>query len=212
MNPLRLIRNGLRFHWRTHLSVLPGILLATAVLTGALLTGDSVKGSLRRFALQRLGGIRQALFTPSRFFSQDLAARISGDTAAVLLLKGMAITEEKQINRVQVLGCGPAFWNFAGLDFDLQPNETALGWRLGLRLGTDALLGRAALLEVAPAGDWRAQVMRGAQADFPLKPADLMPQLMGPSLGAALAAAQREWLAQDLRPDRAQLLAFLGLA
>ena len=138
MNPLRLIRNGLRFHWRTHLSVLPGILLATAVLTGALLTGDSVKGSLRRFALQRLGGIRQALFTPSRFFSQDLAARISGDTAAVLLLKGMAITEEKQINRVQVLGCGPAFWNFAGLDFDLQPNETALGWRLAAELGVEA--------------------------------------------------------------------------
>lgn len=96
---------------------------------------------------------------------------------------------------------------FSGMD-----TPAALGWRLGLRLGTDALLGRAALLEVPPAGDWRAQVMRGAQADFPLKPADLMPQLMGPSLGAALAAAQREWLAQDLRPDRAQLLAFLGLA
>lgn len=89
---------------------------------------------------------------------------------------------------------------------------TALGWKLGQRLGTDALLGRAALLETPPAPGWRAGILRGAEADFPLKPADLMPGLAGAELGRALAAAQAHWLEHDLAPDRGQLLAFLGLA
>ena len=40
---------------------------ATAVLTGALLVGDSVRGSLKHLALDRLGGIDYVLVTP-RFF------------------------------------------------------------------------------------------------------------------------------------------------
>ncbi|MFN4099971.1 MAG: CCA tRNA nucleotidyltransferase [Pararhodobacter sp.] len=88
----------------------------------------------------------------------------------------------------------------------------ALGWKLGLRLGTDALLGRAALLETPPAPDWREQIMRGAQADFPLKPADLMPILMGPSLGIALLRAQSHWLAADLKLVRSDLMLFMGMA
>jgi tRNA nucleotidyltransferase/poly(A) polymerase len=88
----------------------------------------------------------------------------------------------------------------------------ALGWRLGQRLATDALLGRAALLETPPGPGWQAEILRGAHADFPLKPADLMPMLMGPNLGRALAFAQEHWLEHDLKPDRAQLLALLGLA
>ncbi|WP_370204803.1 CCA tRNA nucleotidyltransferase [Pararhodobacter marinus] len=96
---------------------------------------------------------------------------------------------------------------FSGMD-----SPAALGWTLGLRLGTDALLGRAALLETPPAPDWRAGVMRGAQADFPLKPKDLMPMLLGPALGLALSRAQKHWLEHDLQPTRDELLALLGLA
>lgn len=96
--------------------------------------------------------------------------------------------------------------------FSSMDSPAALGWTLGQRLGSDALLGRAALLETPPAPDWARQVMRGAQADFPLKPADLMPMLMGPSLGLALSRAQTHWLAHDLVPGKAELLALLGLA
>jgi poly(A) polymerase len=45
-----------------------------------------------------------------------------------------------------------------------------------------------------------------------LKPADLMPHLQGAALGAALRRAEAQWLANDLSPDRAALLATLGLA
>lgn len=96
--------------------------------------------------------------------------------------------------------------------FSSADTPAALGWQLGTALAADAILGRAALLEIQPPADWREELARGAAADFPLKPADLMPALQGPALGAALKSAQAHWLAQDLRPDRAHLLARLGLA
>ncbi|MCA0205848.1 MAG: CCA tRNA nucleotidyltransferase [Proteobacteria bacterium] len=115
--------------------------------------------------------------------------------------------ETLRLSKAEARDFGKVRDAFSGID-----TPAALGWRLGCRLGCDALLGRAALLETPPAPGWQAEVMRGAQADFPLKPKDLMPSLMGPALGHALAQAQEHWLAQDLKPGRAQLLARLGLA
>lgn len=132
---IRLWLAGLRFYWRAHLGVLLGTVLAAAVLTGSLLVGDSVDGSLRKMALQRLGGIQYAMHTPSRFFARSLAERISGDAASVLQLRGMAMAGEKQINRMQVLGGDSNFWNFAGLEFHLLENEVALNEKLAAALG-----------------------------------------------------------------------------
>jgi len=132
---IRLLLSGLRFYWRAHLGVLLGTVLAAAVLTGSLLVGDSVDGSLRKFALQRLGGIHYAMHTPSRFFAGSLAGRISDDAATVLQLRGMAMSGGKQINRVQVLGADSKLWKFAGLEFQPLENEVALNEKLAAALG-----------------------------------------------------------------------------
>jgi ABC-type lipoprotein release transport system permease subunit len=131
----KLLFNSLRFYWRSNLGVLLGTVLAAVVLTGSLLVGDSVKGSLRKFALQRLGGIEQAMYTPNRFFSKTLADKISGGCAAALQLRGIAMAEDSQVNRVQIVGCDSNLWNFAGLDFQLLENETALNRKLAEKLG-----------------------------------------------------------------------------
>jgi ABC-type lipoprotein release transport system permease subunit len=131
---MKMFFNGLRFYWRMHLGVLLGTVLAAAVLTGSLLVGDSVDGSLRKFALQRLGGIQSAMYTPNRFFSSGLAEKIP-DSSAALQLRGMAITDRKQVSRVQVLGTDSNFWNFAGRNCQLQENETALNQKLATALG-----------------------------------------------------------------------------
>ena len=52
---LTLVTRSLTFHWRTNLAVLLGVAAASAVLAGALVVGDSVRGSLREIALGRLG-------------------------------------------------------------------------------------------------------------------------------------------------------------
>jgi putative ABC transport system permease protein len=67
-----LIRRSLRFHWRSHLGVVLGAAIGSAALIGALVVGDSVKGSLQESALHRLGGVSLAMSTGDRFFTEGL--------------------------------------------------------------------------------------------------------------------------------------------
>jgi len=143
----KLILSSLRFHWRMHVGVLLGTVLAAAVLTGSLLVGDSVDGSLRKFALQRLGNIHYALYTPNRFFSRELAAKNDPASEAILQLRGMAIFQEvsarssakgkKQINQVQVFGVSSNVWTFCGQKFHCLENEVLLGRKLATALGAN---------------------------------------------------------------------------
>src|SRR5262245_21898658 len=77
MSVWQLIRRGLVHHWRMHVAVALGVMAGTAVLTGALLVGDSVRGSLRDLAVDRLGRVDEALVTP-HFFREQLADEVAG--------------------------------------------------------------------------------------------------------------------------------------
>ena len=81
-----------------------------------------------------------------------------------------------------------------------------LGYRLGVGLATDAILARAAMIAALPPTDWQAEVARGAAAQFPVRPADLMPRLQGAALGARLRELEARWLDSGLRASRAALL------
>ncbi|MBA4018382.1 MAG: hypothetical protein C0483_14545 [Pirellula sp.] len=63
----RLIRDSLRHHRRIHIAVALGTAAATAVLTGALLVGDSMRGSLKHTALSRLGPFDEVLVSDKLF-------------------------------------------------------------------------------------------------------------------------------------------------
>src|SRR5437867_11767592 len=78
MTILRVLIASLCHHWRVHAAVALGVAAATAVLTGALVIGDSVRGSLRYLVLDRLGGIDQILVA-DRFFRQQLAADLAAE-------------------------------------------------------------------------------------------------------------------------------------
>ena len=69
-------------YWRTNLAVVPGVAAAVSVLAGALLVGDSVRGSLRDIAVGRLGRTDRSSPRPASFetrslttFRSDFAAR-----------------------------------------------------------------------------------------------------------------------------------------
>src|SRR5258705_5755048 len=90
----RLLRRSLAFHRRANLAVLLGVAVGTAVLTGALLIGDSQRGSLRELALRRLGWVDQALTAP-RFFREALADELkdaADHVCPALLLSGSVST------------------------------------------------------------------------------------------------------------------------
>jgi len=76
---LQLALRGLTYHWRVNAAVALGVAAATAVLTGALLVGDSVRGSLRDMTLDRLGRVDHLLLV-DRFFRQQLVTELAGDS------------------------------------------------------------------------------------------------------------------------------------
>jgi ABC-type antimicrobial peptide transport system permease subunit len=82
---------SLKQFWKASLAVALGAAVASTVLTGALLTGDSVRGSLRDLTLERLGGIDQALVA-ERFFRESLAADLKA--APLVVLQGTAVQGE----------------------------------------------------------------------------------------------------------------------
>lgn len=80
MSPSRLVFRSLFYFWRTNLAVMLGVAVATAVIGGALVVGDSVRASLRQMTLTRLGRIDAAL-TGLRFIRQELASAIGNSSA-----------------------------------------------------------------------------------------------------------------------------------
>src|SRR5262249_28615513 len=102
----RLVLRNLRYHWRGNLAVLLGVPGGSAVLTGALLVGDSLRGSLRQRAERQLGGIDAAALLP-RPIRAAVADGMPGNPAPVLLLPGSIQTtdaDSRYIGRVTVLG------------------------------------------------------------------------------------------------------------
>ena len=116
-----LVRRSVTYHWRTNVAVILGVAAAVSVLAGALVVGDSVRGSLRDIALGRLGRTDQVVAS-SGFFRDALAADlrnaagVSG-TAPLVIANGF-VTHEASGRRsagVLVYGVDERFWQFNGL-------------------------------------------------------------------------------------------------
>ena len=73
MSRLSLLVSTARHFWRGSLAVAVGVLVATAVITGALIVGDSVQSSLVKMHLDRLGRVDLAVVGRDRFVREDLA-------------------------------------------------------------------------------------------------------------------------------------------
>ncbi len=113
MSFLSLLLRNLLYHLRGNVAVFLGVALGAAVLTGALLVGDSLRGSLRTLASEQLGWVDQALM-PGRFFRADLAKDLPADKAtSLIMLQGSAVAGAESAGKVQILGVGPSFWEDA---------------------------------------------------------------------------------------------------
>lgn len=65
MNVVSVVFSGLRHYWLVHVATLAAVVVAVAVLTGALSVGDSMRGSLRELTLRRLGTIERVIRSTS---------------------------------------------------------------------------------------------------------------------------------------------------
>jgi ABC-type antimicrobial peptide transport system permease subunit len=121
MTFFRLLLRNLFYHWRGNGAVLLGVAVGTAVLTGALLVGDSLRGSLRDLTEQQLGWVDTAM-VGGRFVRQDLATEIKdGHLEPALILQGAASTVPpegsgelpRRAGKITVLGVTGGFWSAA---------------------------------------------------------------------------------------------------
>ena len=153
-----MIFRSLVHNRRSNAGVVAGAALATAVLVGALLVGDSVRYSLRRLASLRLGRTELVLLGGDRIFraelADDLAAKINADVAPIIVLQGSAsLVTGASAPNVQVLGVGKRFWTVGGVSVavpELSGEEALVNARLAEKLGLS--VGDSLVLRVGKSG------------------------------------------------------------
>jgi len=114
----RLVTRSARYHWRTNVALTLGVAAAVSVLAGALVVGDSVRGSLRDIALGRLGRTDHVL-SSAGFFREDVAddgrKSLGATAAAPLVVADGFVTLEstgRRASNVLVYGVDERFWKF----------------------------------------------------------------------------------------------------
>jgi len=140
----RLLARNLLYYWRTGLMVALGVAIATAVITGSLIVGDSVRGSLRDTALARLGAIDLAVTAPHLFREalgdEFRTAAHMRRTVAVYQTRGAvtAATSEAVAPRVNVYGVTTDFFTL----FASQSSPSLTGRQVAINnaLARDLLL------------------------------------------------------------------------
>jgi len=145
MSRWRLVLRSLSWFRALNAGVVLGVAIGAAVLTGALVVGDSVRISLREQALLRIGKIDHALVGGERLFraalADELAEALGGaDAAPVLQLRGIASAGggSRRALDVRVLGIDERFLALAPKLAPYPPpgkGEVFLNRRLAEQLG-----------------------------------------------------------------------------
>ena len=114
------------YYWRTNLAVILGVATAVAVLSGALLVGDSVRASLRDLVLSRLGKT-EAVVTSAQSFREQLAIEVPG-AAPLMIMQGVVTNEKtgRRASKVAVYGVDDRFFKFNRYPQQAPSNNEAL--------------------------------------------------------------------------------------
>ncbi|MCB9012749.1 MAG: ABC transporter permease [Bacteroidales bacterium] len=162
MNPLQFIKRNLLYFRKKNLSLALGIAISTAVITGSLIVGDSVRHSLESIVGQRLGKITHVIKFGDRFFSSSLSDSLSADlnipSSTALMTSGVAVNDGGaiRIGNIQILGVDQNFDAMAGLKYfysSLSGDEVILSQDLAERLNAkpgDRLLFRISRTSLIP--------------------------------------------------------------
>ncbi len=146
MRTVTLVRRSLTYYGRTNVAVVLGVATAVAVLAGALVVGDSVRGSLRDLVLNRIGRT-DAVVSAASFFREQLSADLARgqrfSACPLIAFEGMVTHEanHRRASGVQVYGVDDRFWRFHGVAAaELPAMSAALAEDLGAKPGDTILL------------------------------------------------------------------------
>ncbi|WP_176159267.1 ABC transporter permease [Prosthecobacter debontii] len=136
MSLFSFVLSSARHYWRGHLGLLLGAFLASAILSGSLLVGDSVRASLRRVAELRLGRIHAGVLGGDRWFTESLAEQAQAAPAIMAVGSTASSNGKVRVNGTQVLGVEEAFWKLStsGKVIALDKGQVALNEPLARKL------------------------------------------------------------------------------
>lgn len=143
MTTATLMVRSLRHYLAAHTATGLATAACAAVITGALLVGDSVRGSLRQRVTQRLGRTTHAVVAGDRLLTaglaQRLGVRLGVPSVPLLQVSGVASAPDSgtRLARAQVLGVDDGFAAMAaGVTFPLPAaGQVVMGHAAAARLG-----------------------------------------------------------------------------
>jgi len=159
-----VVRRSLRYYRRSNLAVIAGIAAAVAVLAGARVVGDSVRGSLRRIALDRIGNTEVVVSAPN-LFREQLAGSF-GNAVPLVVLEGLVTHQSsgRRATSVTVYGVDDRFWRFQGQSgWSLENRDAGLSQPLANELGAQA--GDTLLLRIEKPSDIPAESLFGRKEE-----------------------------------------------
>jgi ABC-type antimicrobial peptide transport system permease subunit len=140
MKTSTLILRSLMHYWRIHVTVFLGVVAGTAVISGALIVGDSVRESLKAMSLARLGGVDLALHSP-RFIREETAGILAenpelqdviNSIAPALIMDGALVQESddgtvtERAGKIRVFGIDDRFIGMSEFDDESLPDDDEL--------------------------------------------------------------------------------------
>lgn len=158
MTLIRLIFRSLTHYWKPHLAVAIGVAICTMVITGTLIVGDSIRSSLEKTTILRLGKTDYMFSGIDRYFRASLADSLRSElktaVAPLIQLNGFASSQggNFRLNNVQVIGIDEQFLSFVPTDHAWSipgKNEACISENLAQRL--QLIVGDALLLRVEKA-------------------------------------------------------------
>jgi putative ABC transport system permease protein len=118
MKRSRFLLRNLTYYRRTNIPVILGVAIAVAVLSGALMVGQSVRASLRHLLFERIGAA-EYLIAAENFFREDLSLAFEPALAScpIIHLKGVVVHETTgiQSHNANIYGIDERFWKFHGM-------------------------------------------------------------------------------------------------
>ncbi len=147
----KLVFNSLRFYKKPVLYQILIIALLSAVITGSLLTGLSVRESLKKTAYQHLGNTGLVISSGTRFFDMSLEKRLRDSASikcsGILEMNGFCqdLGNQKEVTKAHIYAVTDDFFVFQGLDtIKIKPGEVAVNAKiastLDLKKGDDIII------------------------------------------------------------------------
>lgn len=139
---LQIVRKSISYNLKGALYQVIIVVLLTAVITGSLMTGKSVRNSLKKTSFEKLGNTGILVSSGIRYFDASLAERMTSATglksAGVLELDGYCqhFATQQSAPQVKIFAIDDIFFRFHGIeDITIGEGEVAVNERLASYLG-----------------------------------------------------------------------------